>query len=848
MNLLKISDQHTIFEASAGTGKTYTIVRVVLHLIGIEDIPLSNLAVLTFTEKAASELEDRIRSEMISPKNDFNLSEEEFSKYQKRIQSKVKDLPRATIGTIHSFCRVILRKYAFRIGFSNQFLEARGIKEDVDQRFHYFFEKYERENPKLLELILDKISYSDLYIFINELIDKFPDSRYYMNFENETQEEVLSVLEDIISLMRSVSPPVKKSTSYPKIISCLEELDQTEDILEKFQIYIDSIQTNSATVNHHIANLFGENKEELIELNSRFNDIYNALINKEILLPVVDFSNQFLEFFHSESEKKDTIYLSHLIFKTKKLIDTFPDIKEEIRKDLSFLILDECQDTDPLQLSLFVSLFEGARKGVILVGDPKQSIYRFRGADLDAFLKTKEILNPREESLSTCYRSSKNLISVFNSIFSKIPELNYKPILSKRDNSEFGEHPIPKPLFCPGLDENGIPITSINGEQINSENIHSISIREIISIIRHLHGNDDTKIYDKSKDSLRKIKFSDISILARSKDGLKEMFRELQKANIPASIYNINLLFQDPLVKAISELLTSLGDPYNSTAIYNTLISDLFNFPESVLLKLLEEDSLNYLYPCPDEDLETIFLKFRSVHKKRYSQPASFSLKTILEDLGVYERMSIGFKGERNITNIHHVYEVLDQFQFLENYNFTETGNQFRSLCNEEIEREFNLKNIEDKHSETEGAVTLMTIHASKGLEFPVTILFEIHTQVQKKNEMFVKYPLREKQTENQIEFKIGKYVTKNYEVELSNKLKKEEEELTRLLYVGMTRAIDYLVIPFYCYESSLTKKTSSILNVLLDNSANIKEMIPDEFVSEFRPEQIQNQGIVCKR
>lgn len=138
MNLLKISDQHTIFEASAGTGKTYHSSGGFALNRNRRYSPLQSRSFDFYRKSEHSELEDRIRSEMISPKNDFNLSEEEFSKYQKRIQSKVKDLPRATIGTIHSFCRVILRKYAFRIGFSNQFLEARESRKMSTNAFIIF--------------------------------------------------------------------------------------------------------------------------------------------------------------------------------------------------------------------------------------------------------------------------------------------------------------------------------------------------------------------------------------------------------------------------------------------------------------------------------------------------------------------------------------------------------------------------------------------------------------------------------------------------------------------------------------------------------------------------------------
>ena len=160
-------NNHVVIEASAGTGKTYTIEHMIPQFIE-GGVSIEKVAVLTFTEKAAAELQDRIRKELIRSIEIPNLAQEKKDQLEEALEL----LPNANIGTIHHFCRSILKKHSLVLGLSAKFGEIRNVSEEIETYFKKFWWKIEKDDSEELIALLRKVDFPKFKSILVELTAK----------------------------------------------------------------------------------------------------------------------------------------------------------------------------------------------------------------------------------------------------------------------------------------------------------------------------------------------------------------------------------------------------------------------------------------------------------------------------------------------------------------------------------------------------------------------------------------------------------------------------------------------------------------------------------------------------
>ncbi|MBK6604046.1 MAG: UvrD-helicase domain-containing protein [Leptospiraceae bacterium] len=589
-----------------------------------------------------------------------------------------------------------------------------------------------------------------------------------------------------------------------------------------------------------------KNKITETDYDNLINQILHSLEKNssvEFFNPIFAYANELIEDFEKYLFSQDTVTVDGLILLTRKLLINFPEVKKQIQNSVDYLILDECQDTNPIQIDLVTELFSGLSKGIILVGDPKQSIYRFRDADLRSYAAAvNRLVGKQDLRLDISFRSSTRLVEVLNRIFPQFENLSkiYSPVNPSRTN----EPKTKPPLILLGLDENNQPLTQTDtGDDFGADSLRDASIKEIIKTIHTITDNDEYLILEKETKEYRRIKYSDIAILAYTKDNLNLLLREFSKNAISANIYKSTLFYSHKIVQAISHLLHAVENPNDSASLYKTLASDLFLISESVLYELSEAGELSYLFDSKFSEINTIYESLRKAHENRYTKDIAYTLHEILRENQILEVLSIGFDGKRNLANIYHLSEMLSYTQLTENLSFGEIVRNLKRNVENSVDQEMKLDS--DKKDDSFNSVQLMTMHVSKGLEFPVCILFNLAGgKSQNKKTLYIGDSLL-RQSPLSVDMKLtlgelGDVKTPEFE-ELKSK---DDEELLqekdRLLYVAFTRARDYLVLPLH----SMPKKNSSgSLRALIEGAFSpdsiekyINENLAENFINAKRP------------
>ncbi len=823
-------NNHVVIEASAGTGKTYTIEHMIPQFIEAS-ISIEKIAVLTFTEKAAAELQDRIRKQLIKSTLNPALTQDRKDKLEEALEL----LPNANIGTIHHFCRSILKKHSLTLGLSAKFGEIRKASEEIETYFKKFWGKIEKDDSEDLIALLQKVDFQKFKGALVELTEKSGGNKINLLEKSDTSRIEKDFLQ-LKSLLDNADLPSKKAVYNIKLQDFQSQTFSSD--YERLTALKTAFFTKTLTpIKDVVKFLASSNSISESEFEALIEGMRLCLENNyavEILNPIFNYANELIEDYEKYLFSQDSISLDGLILQTRKLLTDFPEVKKQIQKTVSYLILDECQDTNPVQIDLVTELFSGLTKGIIFVGDPKQSIYRFRQADLNSYKGAVEkLVGKKELRLGMSFRSSKRLIDAFNIIFPQLASFGdlYKPVDANRTLDSKAEKNKP-PLILLGLDENNIPKNQDElGKDYSAEELRQASIQEIIQVIKTITDNEDYLIEDKDK-TYRTIKYSDIAILANSNSSLNKLLREFSRNSISANVYKSNLFYSHKIVQAISHLLHAVENPNDSSSLYKTLASDLFLIPERILYQLSEAGELSYLFDSSISEVNVIYESLRKAHENRYTKDIAYTLHEILRENQILEVLSIGFEGKRNLANIYHLSEMLSYTQLTENLSFGEIVRNLKRDVENSVDQEIKLDS--DKKDDSFNSVQLMTMHASKGLEFPVCILFDLAAKpVPDKNFLYSKDSfLRENPLPIELKIKLQddtEIKTPGFDKQKELETRELTYEKDRLLYVAFTRARDYLVLPLH----QMPKPKSNYESKSKGNSASLRKLVEVAFSVE---------------
>jgi len=787
-----------LIEASAGTGKTYSIALLVLRLIIEKDVPLSKILMVTFTKAAVAELESRIRKfvrlasryasgkaideDSIRKIIDRATKEESLRKLKEALRS----LDELSVMTIHSFCERNLTMYPFETGQPFKFEVATDISDIRDLVVNDYWRKKINSLDKDLFVHFTGILTRDQ---IKEVLDKALDDKEYLSSPLENEEEVLDGIKTAIS--------------------------ETEKALKAFNDHIrdnfDSI--SSKQLKSHAANFLDENKSSPAKFKKAFMKGCRELLkdnNKKYLRSSFPDEFALYEKYYNHKKSLDelsSVYIYDIFksaveelknrvteFKGKRQIIDFNDqirflhkavenglINKVLSEKYLAVFIDEFQDTDKLQYEIFDSLFKD--RIVFYIGDPKQSIYGWRKADLDTYKKARgkvRVVPPMDLN----FRSTADLIDAINGFFTGTDnpfhddEINYENVRPGR-----------KDLGSMSDDGNSVKPFEMN------------RFKKKDHIFQYVVNETSRLIYSgKVKIDGKDVKPSDIAIIVRTNKEARAMKKALSDVNIPAITADETRVMESDEAQIIRYLMEAVIQP-NRGAINRVLLNPGFGFDIKRILGIEEEEHLE---------------NFR-VLKKTWNEHGIYNMLFQFFDIyGVREHcLELGLEGQRILTNFYHIAEILHKNSQKNKYTPDEVL-VWSQRAQKDREEEY-----EQRIESQDDAVKITTIHRAKGLTYKIVFAPFLDMKTKERNI----YEYR----------KDGSYYFTHQPDEEAIDLwrKQQEQENRRLIYVALTRA-QYKV--YLCKNNAIY--ASSLKNLMPDGVNQIESVEPELSNDERKDEQ----------
>ena len=813
-----------LVNASAGTGKTTTITEVYIKLLEAGE-KISNIVVITFTKAAANEMLLKIRNRIRKKINEENSEKNSKKEYWQKIYKEL--LLNSKISTINAFAYSIVKEYSMRLAMPpNIYIleEDNEADEILSEGILNILDESEcgKKVKKLYRIYTSEDKERFIKIVFNFLIKIKPRLENIEAFEkvalervNIESKEYDKLYNDIIDYSNEIINDNSKQNKTvneckEKLKNLLECINLIENKDKKLN-YIDfeNIRENLILVsNAKLGNTKSEElKNLLFELNnycSLMIKYIDAIYNKENYIAVIEFIKAtFNEF---EKIKKENGIYSHedIIAKAIESLEN-EKISKEIRENIKALILDEAQDTSKLQFSFINLIVFGKReieendineelnkinKKVLIVGDRKQSIYRFRNANLNIFNGVKNIFKNYSIDLKNNYRSNSMLIEFFNSFFKEI-------VFSSDDLVGYNEGD--DILYNKKTEKKSVSLFVLNNnfEEDKKLDINLKTNLEAYSIANYI------------KENYKKEEYKETVILLQTFSRLNIYLSALSDLKIPyyvdggngfykrAEIENIILFFKYLILKDYSVLPKLLRAEFFDINIGN--LSDFSNSLLSEGLDLKDYFSLNSLYSdkfqkaCGVAKEKNYFKELEKnkellnyIEKKSATINASDIIETICIETNYYNYLMTKEDAELCYANIEKLKLVAYDFEDKSGKNSYDFIISLTSAINDISYASIPKLSVE--------AVKVMTIHKSKGLEFKNVFLAGAGYQRNATSDRFdfiEDYPT--------IEIPVHNYI-KDYKIKLSNKendynKNADLSEKRRLLYVALTRAEENLII-----------------------------------------------------
>jgi len=829
-----------LIEASAGTGKTYTICALYARLIIEKDRNVSDILVVTFTEAATEELRDRIRKMLHDfyvvysnclknddhaiPTEDSLMKEiiTHFPPNQKRVQRlemAIRNFDEAAIYTIHGFCHRILQEHAFESGviFDAELMtDASDLIQEISDDFFrkYFYEanplfiRYAQQTKHTPEILREWVHYviSNPFVQLTPKIER-PSDEKLVHLENHFNhcfhqlktvfEKEFSTVEKILLTDKGLNRNKYRPTSIQKWIKKLSAILSDSPI--------------SGFPDKNLVNLQAKNIKESIKKGYRppehsFFDDYEAYVDAyedlehAYQLKLAYIKRQWLKTAHAslfdKKKNRQIQTFDDLLYYVHQAINDNPHshLARSIRQTYHAALIDEFQDTDPIQYSIFNTIFNHPDTVLYLIGDPKQAIYSFRGADLFAYLKGVDHADHRY-TLRQNWRSSPILLKAINTLFSNHPDIfvykqmkyqQVSPALSDSylciTSQQNPEIPF-QLLYINSTDESGKKISKDKAQEIICEKV-SFHISKLLEL---------GKIGQASING-QHIQPGDIAILVRKNKEAKSIHRSLQKIGIPGVVYSQERVWKSPICRDLSYVLRAIADYQNEQYLKGALTSSIIGITADELFELIDDTNQWNEWIERFQHYNDIWLKKGFMVMFRF----------LLVKEKVRSRLLSMDNGERLLTDLLHISELLHQVDMEKKLGMSgliEYFNRYRTE-KQHIKHDSTIRLETD-----ENAVKIVTIHKSKGLQYKIVYCPFVYESSRLKTEKpFVFHdpesddaltlPLTQNSREDCLKIAEKEYLAENI----------------RLLYVAITRA------QYQCYMvfGDISKSETSALSWLL--------------------------------
>lgn len=865
LQAIQEKDSNILVAAAAGSGKTAVLVERIIHKIIDEQMDIDKILVVTFTNAAASEMRERIL-EAIYKKLEENPE-------NVHLQRQIILLNKASICTIHSFCLDVIHNHFYEIDLPSNFKIADTAEIDLLKQEvldDLFEQKYTENDKDFIELLENYTNYrgdealQELVLKIYKFIQSSPfpikwlqeklellKIEYKDIFQTIWGELIIQTVEDDIQESIMQLEAIKsKIALYPEMTKFYQTI--SEDIinlqdLQKYnswdELYIKLLNFNFSKwpVDKKVTNDLKEDSKEIRDkvkkhIKEKTAKLLScsqeqAVKDLRIITPILEkLANLVIEFTKNFAEKKkeknciDFNDIEH--FALKILLDENnnpTEVAKKYKEKFEEIAIDEYQDSNLVQEAILTSISKG--NNIFMVGDVKQSIYKFRQARPELFLQKYDEYKNKEEKtqednlkiqLFRNFRSRQNILNITNLVFESIMskelgDINY----NENEYLNYGaSYPEPEEIKnYAGIAELDIidlkedeSITAFEGEEDEEEQERVeddvLEAKFVANKIQELL-NSDYMVFDK-KQGYRKIRPKDIVILLRATSNLSPIYeKEISDLELPVFSDTSGTYLDTVEIQTILSVLKIIDNPLQDIPLVVVLRSSICNFTDNDLITIRLTDRNCNFYEALiktriicDGDLKNKIESFLEKLEKWKSisqyMPLDEFIWQIYLDTGYYQYVGLLPNGAMRQANLKTLFEKAKQYEkasFKGLFNFI----QFIDKLKKQNGDLASAKLI----GENEDVIRIMSIHKSKGLEFPVVFLCNSHK----------KFNMQDLNDNILLHQDIGfgpTIMDTTRKIKYSSiakdaiKLKMKQETLSeeqRILYVALTRAKEKLYI-----------------------------------------------------
>ena len=757
----------TIVSASAGSGKTTVMIEKIIRLIksGHE---VGEILAVTFTKKAAAQMKEKLSKALITAINDPATSPAQ----KKTLKTRLGEVPNADISTIHSFCARLIRSHFYLAGVDNNFHiisadDAEGLAlktqalnelmeegyENGDDDFKTLTSAYfrKRKDDTLRKIILETYQ---------SVRDKADYKRYLENSGAYDEETFNAVCEKLHASLKEECAYYRllaeKELAYftekgdkaqlalaGELVDTFAEIEQTADYftacaLEKKKFSRNTLADKNSAEKRLHADRLTEIRLRLVkdiykrfdETLSKSEELKNFLQSATTAKALGRYILRFEEKYAQLKRERSALDYNDLEHKSLELMQN-PEVAEEMRGKYRYVFVDEYQDVNPVQERI-LSLVAG--ENLFLVGDVKQSIYGFRGSKSKFFVqKQEEFKNGAGNALALTrnFRSSDAVLNAVNKQFALA-------MTKESCNVDYLAESVMERGGMYALNDGRVQIHFLPEEEKSDE---SEPIREVYSVRKNADKKKEkfarmakairaivrqeynSNIYDAEIKAYRKVKYADIAVLSRYKDGeLSEVVAGLSEAGIPVNSSAMVNICEFAEIKTLIDVLSLIDNQKQDVPLCSALLSPMGNLTANELasVRLAYKKEAFFRDACAlyareksDElayKLNAFFNYLQSLRVYACVLNAGELLAKLLSDTRMEARLLSRENGGMAIRRIHRFMEETETPKPLSLHEFLDK-----------------LRDMQYKISFTENggedSVQVMTMHASKGLEYPVVIV-----------------------------------------------------------------------------------------------------------------------------
>lgn len=834
-----------VVTAAAGSGKTAVLVEKVIKMLCDLENPITadRLLIVTFTNAAAAEMKQRIEKRL-SEECEKHPDNTHILKQQLLISS-------ADICTIDSFCIKLVRNNFSRLGINADFkiideIQSKKIMQQVLAKI--FDRAMEEKRPEFMNFLYSTNAvygdenaanyifkiYNDMQVlpfyeywldrcaesynsenFLNSVWAKFAFSYTISNLEYFifTLKRLKSLLQTDVGLSLKLEQAVKNNITHfekAQSFAIKKDWDNLSEYITNtpgFPGFRNSVKKSGETT--YDKQSFAHAKQTIADITtnlSRLNDIFKfslketeeqLAVNGKIALEMIRLVREFDKEYFNELTKKGYLTFALTEQLAFKLLCDYKDgkavpspLSDELSLMYDAVMVDEYQDVNELQNTLFNYLSEDGKK-LFTVGDAKQSIYGFRGSKPENFIERSEKavlysdeLLPEETKrvvLSKNFRSRKGICNFINGFFTLLMTKKFGGISYDQYERLYPEAEFP---------ENGETDVEIHIIPDQKRELQAAHVAEYI-----INTVSKKPFLKGENGELRNANFGDFAILLRTGTPFETYFEQLNAKGIPVSLSNGDY-FETTEIKIMTAFLTAIHSPMNDGALLALLMSPIFGFTaeDMAILKLRNRDKRVYALILEDAQSQDSkfkqFIKvFLNLRQKAACLPTADFVSYLYEETDFLNAVLSMSDGKRRVNNLIYLTEIAAGFSssfagdlgaFIGHLNYLKQ--EGKTLSKTDVQ---------------DNSVIISTMHKSKGLQYPITIIAETNSPFSSKD---VASALTVNDSlgmafdiiDDELSIKrspITKRIMNLYV------LSKQREEELRLLYVAMTRAEEKLVI-----------------------------------------------------